>query len=172
MPLRDTLFRFDGRMRRRDWWLWGPVTGALVLVAYVVLTRFTIRTGLAVDDTPVERLAGAVIVAVAMVAFVWMQTAVTARRVHDVDLPAWPFIGFQIAAISAHHVLMVLNPQGPQGARLWAVLQGVDLIGWGVSVVVLGFIAGTPGDNRFGRSPKAGRDRTLAAPPVAHNGAH
>lgn len=38
MPLSATLFSFSGRLRRRDWWLWGLVTSGLVLVAYVALT--------------------------------------------------------------------------------------------------------------------------------------
>jgi uncharacterized membrane protein YhaH (DUF805 family) len=169
MTLRDTLFSFDGRLRRRDWWLWGVATSALVLAAYVVLTRVTIRTGPAIDDSAVERLSGAVLVAAVMVAFVWMQTAVTAKRVQDAGLPAWPFVAFQIAAISAQHGLFVLNPQGAAGERAWAVLHGLDLIGWGVSIIVLGFIAGTPGDNRFGPSPKAPAEVPHR---TATNGAH
>lgn len=171
MSLQHILFRFDGRMRRRDWWLWGPVTGALVLAAYVALTMTTMRAGLGLNDGLPQRITGAVLTAAIMVAFVWMQTAVTTRRVHDADLPAWPFIAFQIAAITLHHGLVVLNPQGPQADRLWAVLHGTELIGWSLSVIVLGFIVGTPGDNRFGPSPKAPPAPPLA-PPVAHNGAH
>jgi len=171
MTLWDILFSFKGRLRRRDWWLWGLVTSGLVLVAYVALTMATVRAGLTAQDGFAARIAGAVLTAAVMVAFVWMQTAVTTKRVHDVNLPAWPFVSFQIAAIAVHHALIVIDARGPEAERLWAVAQGVDLIGWAVSIVVLGFTSGTAGDNPYGPSPK-GPGEMPAAPPVAHNGAH
>ena len=57
---------------------------------------------------------------------IWMSLAVQAKRWHDVDKSAW-----------------------------WILIGLVPFVGGLIALVFNGFIAGTPGPNRFGEGPMA-----------------
>jgi uncharacterized membrane protein YhaH (DUF805 family) len=63
---------------------------------------------------------------VASLLFLWPALAIQAKRWHDVDKSAW-----------------------------WILINLVPAVGGLVSLVFNGFIAGTPGPNRFGAPPAA-----------------
>lgn len=61
---------------------------------------------------------------IAMLAFIWPALAIQAKRWHDVDKSAW-----------------------------WILIGLVPAVGALIALVFNGFIAGTPGQNRFGSPP-------------------
>ncbi|MFZ2235575.1 MAG: DUF805 domain-containing protein [Dokdonella sp.] len=64
---------------------------------------------------------------IAMLVLIWPALAIQAKRWHDVDKSAW-----------------------------WILIGLVPVVGGLIALVFNGFIAGTPGSNRFGPSPAAG----------------
>lgn len=73
---------------------------------------------------------------IAMLALIWPALAIQAKRWHDVDKSAW-----------------------------WILIALVPVVGGLIALVFNGFIAGTPGDNRFGPAPA---NASVAAPATAH----
>ena len=64
---------------------------------------------------------------IAMLVMIWPSVAILAKRWHDVDKSAW-----------------------------WILIALVPVVGGIVALVFNGFIAGTPGTNRFGPPPSDG----------------
>ena len=130
MSLVQFLFSFEGRVRRRDFWLF-----------FIILTLLdgTLLWGLSdhvynfhgLDDTfgpfygihLVSHNLGASVIGLAAI---WAKLAVTVKRWHDRDKSGW-----------------------------WVLINLIPVIGWIWQVIEGGFLDGTEGPNRFGRSPKA-----------------
>lgn len=74
---------------------------------------------------------------VAMLLFVWPSLAIQAKRWHDVDKSAW-----------------------------WILIGLVPAVGGLIAIVFNGFIAGTPGANRFGPAPASA---SVPAPVMARS---
>lgn len=150
MFTRDGLFGFDGRIRRSEWWMTGLAVGLLGLM---VLAAY--RFGTAGDRWPVPGEQGfflkTAIEFIVMAPFLWVQTALNVKRGHDLNIPAWPLLAFQVFAVGSTYVPLFL-PLGPSGDR---IIFGIDIaywVGFGIEVIVLGFIRGTVGTNRYGAS--------------------
>ncbi len=100
-----------GRISRRTFWLWGVLAlGGLTLL---------LRALLEIARMPPDRAEGLV-----SVLLLWPAIAVSAKRWHDRDKPAW-----------------------------WVLLALVPVIGWLWMFIDNGFRRGTPGTNRFGPAP-------------------
>lgn len=128
MSLVQFLFSFDGRVRRRDFWIF-----------FIVLTLFYGSVLWAVGEHghhDVDGDFGAfyglhvvrhnLAATLFGVAAVWAKLAVTVKRWHDRDKSGW-----------------------------WVLINLIPVIGWIWQIVEGGFLDGTGGPNRFGRSPKA-----------------
>jgi uncharacterized membrane protein YhaH (DUF805 family) len=169
MSLKDKLFNFDGRLRRVDWWVLSILTGlASTLfgetVALLLLggDRSLFFGG---GDAVMERMGdttGLIISAVAAQPFLWPALALAAKRAHDRDKSARLVIALTVASYA-----FSLTPEGTFAAAaerlddrgLWSagffMLTGVaGLMGNIYLLIVLGFLDGTPGPNRYGPSPK------------------
>ena len=130
MSLVQFLFSFEGRVRRRDFWLFFI---CLCLFYGSVVWRIgdTFRQ---VDDfrNGITGFYGMHIVTHNWitgglgVAAIWAKLAVTAKRWHDRDKSAW-----------------------------WLLINLIPVFGWIWQLVEGGFLEGTPGSNRFGPSPKS-----------------
>jgi len=122
-PFIHLFFSFEGRIRRRDYWL-GHVSVTLLMFLGLWME-------ISVQDAARANLALLLPVALFSLAlpivFMWSALAVQVKRWHDRD-KSWPwlFIGFI-----------------PFIGGLWLFVE-------------LGCLDGTPGDNRFGHSPKLG----------------
>jgi len=166
MSLKNKLFGFDGRLRRRDWWLLGIAVGA----AHNLLHYVSVRV-LGLDD---HVLIGGVmpvigdpwpqlLLAVSFsLVFAWPQLALTVKRAHDINRRAWSFVlisvGIQALGYWPRVNYAIPGPTIRQTdfwsrAEPW-IIDGGTLVGLLYLVVVLGFLDGTQGPNRFGRSPK------------------
>jgi uncharacterized membrane protein YhaH (DUF805 family) len=164
MPLKDLLFGFEGRTRRRDWWIWGIATG----VAYFAV--FALVGGLLFGPAWSGSLFGGSVgpgswpmtlfSLVSYAPLLWVQTALAAKRAHDRNwgalIPAGLTVLCGAASFAPEIVDLVLFSRltDQQFNTLYGVVNvGTGAVNLGL-MVVLGFQDGTPGPNRFGRSPK------------------
>lgn len=97
-----------------------------LIVLFVVLTFvFGIHmVNINPDGTPAPMGAGGAILGLVFLVTLWPTLAIYAKRWHDVDKSAW-----------------------------WILIGLVPAIGGIIALVFNGFIAGTPGPNRFGPPP-------------------
>lgn len=176
MNLKDKLFSFRGRLRRLDWWAWG-IALAIVhnVLAYVSGLAWGLDGGILIGGTapilgdPWPALAHSVAFSLL---FAWPQLALSAKRAHDRNWPAWPFIAIDVTGLIAAYL-----PFGPFAAlggyateaptAALTTLYVAFFVVWIGSTIALGFMDGTPGPNRFGPSPKAGERPALDEPGVA-----
>ena len=127
---------FSGRSRRMEYWMFALFT----LIVYVVLAALMFAGGFDLgsleNDTMADQVGpvfwlGAGLLALFGLAILIPSIAVNVRRLHDRDMSGWWYLGF-------------------------IVLANVPLVGILVAVgyLVLMFLPGTPGPNRFGEDPK------------------
>ena len=144
MSLTEQLFSFEGRLRRRDYWISSIILWIAVFAATsCVLGLFGAFTGTffgakaALQPAAAHALLPGSIVAVLLVLGImlialWPSLAIGVKRCHDRDKSGWWLL-------------------------LWFVLMMIPFLGilaWAWQIIELGFIDGTQGGNRFGPSPK------------------
>lgn len=155
MTLRDRLFRFEGRLRRRDWWLFS----GLILLAQVVggVAVLLLLPAVGLSSPLAASLASIAI----YLALQWPSAAINVRRFHDRDRPGWPGVAFVVLlALFFVAQLAGLSLVGlmQQGGAVGAAFSLLALVWMPVPIwmlIVLGLADGTPGPNRYGPSPKA-----------------
>lgn len=119
MTLAHKIFGFEGRLRRRDYWLIN--IGVTLVFAVILLVSFAIF-----DDAEQAFGPTTIIQYLLYIPQIWIGIAVALKRCHD------------------------RNKGGGWVAFFWLV----PIIGWIWSIVELGFLDGTQGPNRYGKSPK------------------
>jgi uncharacterized membrane protein YhaH (DUF805 family) len=148
MNILQALFSFDGRMRRRDWWLW---TIALVVVHFA-LTQISLRL-LAAASMPLGYVRPVIWLLLS-----WSILAIGTKRLHDRGHTGralallWVLAWIQPALTEAGAV----TSDGTSGLlRLSALLllAAEAFIGLWL-LVLLGALDGDKDANRFGPSPK------------------
>lgn len=160
MPVPDILFSFKGRLRRHDWWLWSiVVTLAYLALNWVCGVLFFGSGGAILVNTGYRMNWALALEVVVALPFIFINTALAAKRAQDRNMTAWPFI-----AIVVVYSLTGFLPQADQSltamqdGQTWQavflVLSTLSVLAALYSLIVLGFMDGTPGPNRFGRSPK------------------
>lgn len=123
-------FSFQGRLRRRDFWLLYVLP---LIVAQVVAAGLDAALGFVVlkDIVPEDGGFGVAtsgmgpFMLAVLVVNIWGGLAAQVKRWHDRDKSGW-----------------------------WVLIALVPLIGQIWALVVVGFLAGTPGPNRFGADPR------------------
>ena len=164
MTLKDQLFSFEGRLRRRDYW-------GLLILTVVVLTAVSqalARILVGPEATIFWRHGGRhiradyhswspqtlVVMACALFSL-WPVLALESKRRHDRDASAKPVVALQLAALLATYFPTgLLLPEGQVATVNWW-LSAANLIISAWFLVVLGILDGTPGRNRYGPSPKS-----------------
>ena len=129
MSMKQLLFSFEGRIGRMPFWI---TTFAMILIgiaASVAMFGAAILSGdpSALGASP-GAMGGALSIGALVVglAMLWIGLAVQAKRWHDLDKSAW-----------------------------WILINLVPVIGGLVTLVMCGFLAGTPAPNRFGQPTTA-----------------
>lgn len=137
LPLRR-YFDFQGRSRRREYWMFT----LLNIIIALILFSFVFAAGVPV--TAFEDAAGAaglftggLMLVVSLLILAWFlaiiipSIAVTIRRLHDRDMSGWWYLAIVLASL-------------------------IPVIGFLASIAFLVLLAlpGTPGPNRFGFDPK------------------
>lgn len=125
------LFSFSGRIRRMQWWLGSLIAFGILLAAVMLAT--TVLMAIYGPIGAVESMQTApgmavilmgLIMLVIYVGMIWMQLALAVKRLHDRDMSGW-----------------------------WLLLGFIPFANIAL-FVMLAFLDGTQGPNRFGRSPK------------------
>ena len=164
MPLKDLLFSFEGRIRRRDWWLWGIGVGLAWSVVSSALAGAVFGMSLTTSLLGGSGLPGSwSFTGFSLAAFLpvlWVQAALSAKRAHDRNNDALIAVSLTILAGMITFVPEVVDlvTRFSLTDRQFDTLYRATSLGT-VAVnfyllVVLGILDGTPGPNRFGRSPK------------------
>lgn len=132
------LFSFNGRIRRLQWWMGSLIIIGIVLALVVVVTTLvSVIYGDYRSAPPVIAMIFGTVFLACYLAIIWIQLALGVKRLHDREMSGW-----------------------------WLLLSFVPFGGL-ILFVMLGFIDGTQGPNRFGPSPKgiggASTDRELGS---------
>jgi len=158
MTLRDKLFGFQGRLRRRDWWLLSIML-ALVGLAANYLVYAILFPG--ADFDPKWKDPGPVRPTIFVdLLSLWPTMAITFKRAHDRSKSGWTLAVIIVAGLLFSYGGDALLERFGDVAGL-AAFPLIALFVY--FVVVLGFLDGTQGPNRFGPSPKGVGDAPLAA---------
>lgn len=121
---KTALFSAQGRMRRRDWWLWSII---IAIASQIVLQIVMAATGSMAAIMQNGQFPLPLIIAYIIILPInlWIGVCLTAKRWHDRDKSAWMY-------------LIILIPiVGP----IWMLVE-------------CGFLDGTQGSNKYGPSPK------------------
>jgi len=119
MTLMQKIFGFEGRLRRRDYWLIN--IGVSLVFVVILLVSFAIF-----DDAEQAFGPTTILQYLLYIPQIWIGIAVALKRCHD------------------------RNKGGGWVAFFWLF----PIVGWIWSIVELGFLDGTQGPNRYGKSPK------------------
>ena len=128
MSLVQFLFSFEGRVRRRDFWLFFIVIGLIygrLLWIFGDNVYHMHGFGHPFGFYGMHFVSHNLAVSVLGLAAVWAKLAVTAKRWHDRDKSGWMY-------------LILIIP----------------VLGWLWTLIECGFVDGTPRRNRYGKSPK------------------
>ena len=109
MTLAQKLFSFQGRMRRRDYWLLSLMLGAVVLVAYVVAAVLGVDVTSESDESTFLQLGVTVVL-------LWPSLAIGVKRCHDRDQSGWWWLLGLIPLVGGFWILINLGIlDGTQG---------------------------------------------------------
>jgi uncharacterized membrane protein YhaH (DUF805 family) len=139
MTTLQKLFSFQGRLRRRDYWLFNI---ALVLAVIALAASFILALGLDARDRRFEALG--------LVAL-WPSVALLVKRIHDRDKTGRMALIYWIPSLVSTG-LSFIPEFGLGGLKVFLDI-GTGMIGlW--FLVEFGFMDGTQGPNEYGPSPK------------------
>ena len=165
--LKQKLFGFQGRLRRRDWWLLGLAAALVQVVVMLSIHLLVFGPGESFLGTLRITEAGLTISAAWWVATaigvlgLWPQLAMGVKRGHDIGwsaarTTALYLVGF-LAGLAPGEFGAVLGAQIDAGRPVFFIplaLLVVSMIANVVLVAVLGFVDGSREPNRHGNSPK------------------
>jgi len=119
----ELLFSFNGRVGRKVFWFYVLASFIVGMLINVVALAPMMAT---VQSNPeaMQSMAMPLWVWIVFIPLIWIGLAIQAKRWHDQDKSAW-----------------------------WILIGFIPFIGGLIVLVMCGFIAGTPGPNRFGDQP-------------------
>ena len=138
MPLRRYA-EFTGRSRRMEYWMFALLNGivSVVLGGLMVAGGFTLPgmdgSAAAPESPGLLFWLGGGLLAMWVLAVIVPSVAVGVRRLHDRDMSGWWYLGF---------ILLSMIP-----------LVGIFA---SIAMIVIFFLPGTPGPNKYGPDPKGG----------------
>ena len=166
MPLKRYA-EFSGRSRRTEYWAWvlmQVVVWIALWTLFVVVANVTIFTlGDSVDPAA---LGAGVLILFGLYLLVWLfllipSLAVTVRRLHDSNRSGWWVVGPALPYALGWIALIAALGEGkpalsPAAASLAmiAILAFLLAMLFGVVLLVLTLLDGTPGANKYGPDPK------------------
>ena len=145
--LRDKLLSFRGRLRRRDWWIWGLALGLIQLVCSFIAVRFVGSTLYDVASAAPLSPVWLMTVGVSLF-FLWPHCALAAKRAHDRDTPGRWAIALVVGVYVVDQLARMGTPPVKTGLEWLSYAATVVMVVW------LGILGGTPGPNRYGASPR------------------
>jgi uncharacterized membrane protein YhaH (DUF805 family) len=132
----------EGRIGRKTYWI-----GTLAVLVIGALIQLLVAS-----------MAGETAGLIAGLIFLLPGFAIGAKRSHDRNRPAWILLLFYVPATVVFVMnAMGLDMDGDQPRILFVGLNGILVIVMIWLTIELGFLRGTPGTNRYGPDPLAGR---------------
>jgi len=161
MDWTQLLFSFKGRIQRLYWWITSLVVGTVAGMLTSSLEFWAQRAGSGMIDPDTQEFEPVGPFAIGLGAIVilnmWINLAVSVKRLHDRDRTGW-WIAALYAAIIVAVLLGMATLMQPEGQReglntvaVIAVIAVSYLMIW--LFVEIGFLKGTQGPNRFGPDP-------------------
>jgi uncharacterized membrane protein YhaH (DUF805 family) len=157
MTVSECLFRFKGRMRRKDYWLKG-----MLVVAPPSLLLFGVVETVSVTEALYWMLA------IPSVAILYMSAALIVKRLHDRDRSGW-FVTVPLVTPLLQAVLEAFQEVLREDPLFYdwlqdatSVLVFVTLVAhiWNLFILIpVAFFRGTVGPNRFGDDPLGVKSR-------------
>ena len=167
MSTAEKLFSFQGRMRRRDWWVLLLILivvdlvlssiGMAVLGGTMMPFTMGVRGGsFDLSDWMAKRTEVQIVISLITL---WPMLAIGVKRLHDRGRSGWWFV--LLCALSfAQQCLSFASSS--RGLSMFAFRPTLALLIFGLATLIIGvwlliemgFLDGTPGSNRFGPSPK------------------
>jgi uncharacterized membrane protein YhaH (DUF805 family) len=117
------LFSFNGRVSRKGFWLFFVASLVIGLIIQFAALGPMMAAASSGDAEAMANMSMPVWVWIVFIPLIWMSLAVQAKRWHDQDKSAW-----------------------------WILIGFIPFVGGLIVLIMCGFIAGTPGPNRFGDS--------------------
>lgn len=159
MDFWDKLLGFEGRLRRRDWWLLSILLCVFQFIATVAAAIFLIgpqemiTEGRGVNTHAITPL-NVLTLGIALL-LMWPALALIVKRRHDRG-GSGALVGLlYILSLAATYAPLSLFGGGAPASLLLAVVAGLANLAVGlVFLIVLGLLDGTPGANEYGPSPK------------------
>jgi uncharacterized membrane protein YhaH (DUF805 family) len=161
MSWTQLLFSFKGRIQRLYWWLTSLVVGVVTGMTTSTLDFVAQSYGIGMVDPETQQFepTGPIAVALFAVAIVnlWVNFALTVKRLHDRDRTGWWLVLQTLLLIVAIALFVVAFAVPEEQSTPWFVVASVaGVIALGVTLwlfVEIGFLRGTQGPNRFGPDP-------------------
>lgn len=163
------LFSFSGRANRMDFWL---VSVGLTFLQLLITLLAGLMIGMLAlhwlppDQQPIAALGFRLIV---QLLFLWPITALAVRRSHDRNMSGWWYGASALFGLGPMIAAVAVELSGiPEGQTETLILGGLSLAQlaiWLVFLVILGFLPGTRGANRFGPAPNS-RQENYRAPAI------
>lgn len=155
------LVSFDGRTRRRDWWLIWIGLAVIQTSLWALLSKMIFGAWPSLLDPSLSQGEAALSLGVLLI-FLWPFTALSMRRAHDRDKSGWLVLVSAPLAIADGIAMLIapdlmMSPMAPPFSTLDIakhVFTSVYLIIGFWLLITLGFLDGTSGPNRYGPSPK------------------
>lgn len=149
MSLQQWCFSFQGRIGRRDFWIWMGSWLILMTGTFVFADRQWIEVKSA---------------AFALVVLLWPTAAILVKRLHDRNKSAWWALCFILAWMLAAGNWDMIPPLWQ-----WVVGRFLPAIIMLIMVIDCGVLTGSQGDNHFGREPEPVRFRSSNEPKKQRN---
>lgn len=136
MQIWQLLFSFEGRINRATWWLTWLAVVACIFMPWLFLRVAESSLG----------IAAIVFQLILLLPVMWIQLALSAKRLHDLDRSAWWLLVFYALPATLQGIA-----DHAGALHLLFFLPSVAFIFWGI--VELGFLSGTYGPNHYGPDP-------------------
>jgi uncharacterized membrane protein YhaH (DUF805 family) len=140
----EFLFARDGRICRKDFWLKYALPFAALSFGASMADAMLGTSGAPDSSGPISNVLNLVLV--------WPRIVITAKRFHDRDMSGWWQIAFNVAVLGG--ALLIFVSVGNGGSLPLMVTGGLIALTAGlVELVILGFLPGTQGLNKYGEDP-------------------
>lgn len=167
MSIADKLFSFQGRLRRRDWWLFvvllwfaSAIVSGVAMAAMGVSLMSLLPMGAAGAGAAVSGAATKVfeVQCVVFLLLLWPGAALGVKRLHDRGKTPWLLAVFYVVEIAQQAISFITLQSGGNpmtSPTMLRALVSLMLVVVGIWVLIeLGFLEGTMGPNKYGPSPK------------------
>ena len=121
---KNILFSAQGRIRRRDYWLWAIVS-SIAFAIILNIAMMVLGVGKSMAETGTLPATFWLVYIILLLPLLWISVCLQIKRWHDRDKSGW-----------------------------WILIGLIPIIGGIWALIECGFLDGTQGPNKYGPSPK------------------